>query len=90
MKSLKSFIFSIYNLSRHCLLIKKFCQKIEPYKDINLPILAKLLKLLNDHRITELKEFIEDTFDEEILKSFDTNKPAKKENFIFLFKAEKI
>lgn len=64
MKSLKSFIFSIYTLSRLCLLLKKFYQKIEPYKDKSPPLLSKLFGLLNDSRIVELKEFIDENFDD--------------------------
>ena len=46
--------------------------------------------MLNNPKITDLHEYINDNFDEENLKSFEGGKTAKKENFIFLFKAEKL
>lgn len=63
MKSLKSFISAIFTLSHLCLLLKKFYQKAEIYTSKNYPLLGRLLPLINDHRISQLREFIEEQLD---------------------------
>ena len=57
-KSLKSYLSAIYSISHMCLLLSNFHKKIECYKHQNLPIIGKLFTLINDKKITELKQNI--------------------------------
>lgn len=77
-KSLKSYLSAIYSISHMCLLLNNFHKKIESYKAKNYPILGKLFALINDVKITQLKQNIESNFDEEALKGYENGKSGKK------------
>lgn len=89
-KSLKSYLSAIYSISHMCVLLNNFHKKIQGYKSKNLPIIGKLFNMINDIKITQLNQNIQSNFDEEHLKSFETGKSIKRENFMFLFKMERI
>ncbi len=89
-KSLKTYLSAIYSISHLCLLLKNLQKKIQQYISRQLPVINRLFTLLNDPKIGQLKDNIESNFDEEILRSYEGGKTGKKQNFIFLFKMQKM
>ena len=89
-RGLRHHLAAVYSLSRMCSLLAKTQQKLQPFLGKNVPVVNGLLQLLDNPRLTHLRDLIESKLNEDVLSKYESGKTVKRNSLIFLFKASAI